>query len=118
MRRPRTRLAYCTGIRRCPSLTHTTPAITTMAMITNGMIRRMPSGPVMMGAAWCGMRPTMPAKMMKLIPFPRPRSLISSPSHISRIVPAVNERSRLRVWKLKKLEAGRTPAFWSRTVKP
>ena len=60
----------------------------------------------------------MPAKMMKLMPFPRPRSLISSPSHISRIVPAVNESSRLKVWKLKNEAAGRTPAFWSRTVKP
>ena len=87
-------------------------------MIRNGMILRIPSGPLMMGAAWCGMRPTMPAKMMKLMPFPRPRSLISSPSHMSRIVPAVNESSRLRVWKLKNEADGRTPAFCSRTVKP
>ena len=60
----------------------------------------------------------MPAKMMKLMPLPSPRSLISSPSHMSRIVPAVNDSSRLRVWKLKKLDAGSTPAFCRRTVNP
>ena len=38
-----------------------------------------------------GNRPTMPAKMMKLIPFPMPRSLMSSPSHMRMIVPAVSE---------------------------
>ena len=101
MRRPRTRLAYWTGIRRWPSLTHTTPAMTRMAMMMNGTIRAQPSGPEMTGAAWCGMRPTIPAKMMKLMPLPMPRSLISSPSHISRMVPAVKLSSSERVWKLK-----------------
>ena len=51
----------------------------------------------MIGPICCGMLPTMPAKMMKLMPLPRPRSLISSPSHISRIVPAVKLSSRLIV---------------------
>ena len=32
----------------------------------------------------------MPAKMMKLMPFPMPRSLISSPSHMRMSVPAVS----------------------------
>ncbi len=32
----------------------------------------------------------MPAKMMKLIPLPIPFSVISSPSHIRRIEPAVS----------------------------
>ena len=118
MRRPRTRLAYCTGMRRCPSLMKTTPAITTIAIRMKGMIRSSPSGPVTIGAARCGSRPTIPAKMMKLIPFPRPRSLISSPSHISRIVPAVKERSSDRVSKEKSGEAGMTPLAESRTEKP
>ena len=32
----------------------------------------------------------MPAKMMKLMPLPIPRSVISSPSHMRRIVPAAS----------------------------
>ncbi len=39
MRRPRTRLAYCTGMRRWPSLMNTTAATTTTATMTNGMRR-------------------------------------------------------------------------------
>ena len=116
--RPRTRLAYWTGIRRWPSLMKTTPAITTIAIRMNGMMRSSPSGPVTIGAARCGRRPTMPAKMMKLMPLPRPRSLISSPSHISRIVPAVNESRSDRVSKLKSGFGGMTPFAESSTEKP
>ncbi len=36
----------------------------------------------------------MPAKMMKLMPLPIPFSVISSPSHIRTIAPAV----RLMIW--------------------
>ena len=39
----------------------------------------------------------MPAKMMKLMPLPMPRSVISSPIHISRIVPAVSVTIWVRV---------------------
>ena len=60
----------------------------------------------------------MPAKMMKLIPLPSPRSLISSPSHISRIVPAVNESSSERVSKLKSGFWGMTPFAERSTEKP
>ena len=42
----------------------------------------------------CGMRLTMPAKMMKLMPLPMPRSVMSSPSHIVKMVPAV----RVMIW--------------------
>ncbi len=41
-----------------------------------------------------GRRPTIPAKMMKLTPLPIPFSVISSPSHMSRMEPAV----RVRIW--------------------
>ena len=41
-----------------------------------------------------GTRPTMPAKMMKLIPLPMPFSVMSSPRNISRIEPAV----RVMIW--------------------
>ena len=60
----------------------------------------------------------MPAKMMKLMPLPRPRSLISSPSHMSRMVPAVKLSSRLRVSKLKSGLGGMTPLAESSTLKP
>ena len=60
----------------------------------------------------------MPAKMMKLMPLPRPRSLINSPSHMSRIVPDVQAMSSENVSKLKNGLTGMTPAFWSRIEKP
>ena len=41
-----------------------------------------------------GARLTMPAKMMKLMPLPMPFSVISSPSHIRVIEPAV----RVTIW--------------------
>ena len=41
-----------------------------------------------------GIRDTMPAKMMKLIPLPIPFSVMSSPSHIRRTEPAV----RVTIW--------------------
>ncbi len=60
----------------------------------------------------------MPAKMMKLMPLPRPRSLISSPSHMSRMVPAVQLSSSESVSKLKNGFCGITPLAASRTLKP
>ena len=36
----------------------------------------------------------MPAKMMKLMPLPMPRSVMSSPIHITSTVPAV----RVTIW--------------------
>ncbi len=60
----------------------------------------------------------MPAKMMKLMPLPSPFSLISSPSHIRRIVPAVKLSSRLSVSMLNSGLAGMTPFALSRTLMP
>ena len=44
-----------------------------------------------------GKRAMMPIKMMSEIPFPIPRSVICSPSHIMNIVPAVRNRTVLIV---------------------
>ena len=44
-----------------------------------------------------GTRLTMPAKMMKLMPLPIPFSVISSPSHIRMIAPAVSVTIWVRV---------------------
>ena len=38
-----------------------------------------------------GMSVTMPAKMIREIPFPMPRSVICSPSHMMNAVPVVSE---------------------------
>ena len=40
-----------------------------------------------------GMRATMPAMMMRLMPLPMPYSSICSPSHIRKMVPAVMVRT-------------------------
>ena len=46
------------------------------------------------------MRATMPAKMMKLMPLPMPRSVMSSPIHMTSTVPAVSVKSCVSVSKL------------------
>ena len=88
--RPRTRLAYWTGIRRWPSWMYTITATATRATIAKAT-NAIASGLAKNACIALGARLTMPAKMMKLIPLPMPFSVISSPSHISRIEPAVSE---------------------------
>ena len=61
----------------------------------------------------------MPAKMMKLMPFPIPFSVISSPSHMSRMEPEV----RLTIWTMVSSEARSnrvvsTPALLRTARKP
>src|SRR5262249_3057093 len=88
MRRPTMRLAYCTGMRRWPCSTNTTPmmmirAATQTALKSTGpRVSRivLPSD---------GMRAAMPAKISSDMPLPMPRSVISSPIHITRAAPAV-----------------------------
>ena len=90
------------------------------------MIRSRPSGPVTMGAARCGSRPTMPAKMMKLIPLPIPFSVISSPSHMSTTAPAVRVIIWIHDWGFARLnpptmipwalKADRMPKAWRRAI--
>ena len=90
MRRPITRLAYWIGMRRWPSWTNTTPATTARAM--NGiMTLKTWSGFVHQACRPCGRRLTIEAKIISEMPLPMPRWVISSPIHISRIVPAVSE---------------------------
>ena len=105
-------------MRRWPSLMKTTAATMRIANTMNGTMRASASGPLMIGPICCGTLPTMPAKMIRLMPLPRPRSLISSPSHISRIVPAVKLSSRLIVSTLNRSVAGMTPFALSRTLMP
>ena len=88
MRRPITRLAYWTGIRRWPSWMKTIAAITPSAR--NGMITlKTWSGFVHQADTPCGMRDTIEAKIISEMPLPMPRWVISSPIHISSTHPAV-----------------------------
>ena len=82
IRRPTTRFAYWTGIRRWPSWTKTIPTITAIAM--KGIITTK---------TWSGfvhhlrcpgkIREAIEAKIISEMPLPMPRWVISSPSHIS-----------------------------------
>ena len=66
-----------------------------------------------------GIRDTIPAKMMKLIPFPIPFSVMSSPSHIRRTEPAVRVTIWVRVANEARLKSVvRTPCEFSRARKP
>src|SRR3954454_15012159 len=86
MRRPMTRLAYCTGIRRWPSWMNTTAAITARAR--NGMpTLKTWSGFVHHACTPCGKRATIDAKIISEMPLPMPRCVMSSPIHISSTVP-------------------------------
>ncbi len=44
----------------------------------------------------CGIRATIPAMMMRDAPFPTPNSVMSSPSHMTAIAPAMRERTTIK----------------------
>ena len=95
MRRPTTRLAYCTGIFRCPSCITMTAAVTATIMTRSPSSTNSLSSPVADAACTSdtiaeGRRTTMPAKMMSEIPLPIPFSEICSPSHMISAVPVVS----------------------------
>ena len=60
--------------------------------------------PAIAPGAWL----TMPAKMMKLMPLPMPRSVMSSPSHIRAIEPAVSVAIWVNVAPFAEVEARTT----------
>ena len=87
----------------------TTPKAMNAAMF--GLAMNAPMAP----GAWL----TMPAKMMKLMPLPMPRSVISSPIHISATDPAVRVTIWVRVSKLARSNVlSSTPCELSRARKP
>ncbi len=93
IRRPTTLLAYWTGIFLCPSVTITTRTTTARAITRNarkprGLIPPLPRAP-MVPMVEGSKRETIPAKISKEIPLPIPRSEMTSPSHISKILPPV-----------------------------
>ncbi len=62
-------------------------------MSVRAIIRMIGISPILMSLKVsimaAGKRATMPAKMMREMPFPMPRSVICSPSHMMKAVPEV-----------------------------
>jgi len=98
--RPTMRLAYCTGILRCPVSMKTMAPTTATMKTARKMTARIPISPVAtrrnVFRTPSGPRQTMPAKMMSEIPLPIPRSVICSPSHMMKAVPAVSVMTVMR----------------------
>ena len=88
IRRPIIRLAYCTGIRRCACSMKTTSA-----MITTPRARMPRNVAQPLASLICqpsvGSRAAIEVKIRTDMPLPTPRSVISSPSHMTTPVPAV-----------------------------
>ena len=87
------RLAYCTGILRTAWVMTTTAAITPTISATTPSATSGASVParILSNAASTafGAPPRMFTKMMSEMPLPMPCSVIFSPSHMTRMVPAV-----------------------------
>src|SRR5208337_31003 len=99
MRRPTTRLAYCTGMRRCAPSTKTMNATTATINTRSPRIAIGVNAPHACVLAFSyrskmarGKPTTMPTKMISDIPLPMPRSLICSPSHMMNAEPVVSVR--------------------------
>ncbi len=86
IRRPTTRLAYCTGMRRSPVVIQMTATTTASAMTMKSTIDTT----LCVSSFWVpdGMRDTMLMKIMIDMPLPMPRAVMSSPSHMTATAPA------------------------------
>ena len=89
MRRPTTRFANCTGIRRWPDSTATIPRIIRRPIAKITVNLNQPAS-VSSAPPWNGRRDTTDAKIRIDMPLPMPRWVISSASHITSAVPAVH----------------------------
>ena len=97
IRRPTTRRAYWTGILRSPRSTKTMNPTTTIiatTITTATMTFHWPVTKTFSYTFWTapGRPTTMPAKMIRDMPLPMPRSVICSPSHMMNAVPVVRVR--------------------------
>ena len=88
MRRPTWRLAYWIGMRRWPSFMNTTARIT--PSVTTGSASRSNVPPLSQASIAGGAAVRIEAKISSEMPLPTPRWVISSPIHISSVVPAVS----------------------------
>ena len=110
--RPDTRLAYCTGIRRIPRSMYTTAAMMkTMKTISPTAAPAESVSALTASTSVCpagGMRATIPAKMMSEMPLPMPLSVMRSPSHMMKAVPAVSVTTVMNVNHSVLTESGTT----------
>ena len=88
MRRPTIRFAYWIGIRRWPSWMKTTAA--TIDSAISGKKSFSIGPPFHQAAIPSGAPVRIEAKMSSEMPLPIPRLVISSPIHISSVVPTVS----------------------------
>ena len=88
IRRPIIRLAYWTGIRRCACSMKTTKKMTSR---TSAITRENLPQPllILICQPSLGSRAMIEVKIRTDMPLPTPRSVISSPSHMTTPVPAV-----------------------------
>ena len=86
------RLAYSTGMRRCDCSTNTTAAMITIPPSTTATASSM-LWLVAIAAMDCGKRAAIEVKISSDMPLPTPRSVMSSPIHMMRPVPAVMVRT-------------------------
>ena len=95
MRRPTCRLAYWIGMRRTPSFTKTMPS--TMATAMMPMITAVTGGSPSQPRSAAGRADTIEQKMSSEMPLPTPFCVMSSPIHITSVVPAVSEMTMRKV---------------------
>ncbi len=91
MRRPTMRLAYCTGTRRWACSTNTTATTTAIPRASTTRNVAQPRSCWMLHKA-AGKLATTDVKISTDMPLPTPRSVMSSPSHMTTPVPAVITR--------------------------
>jgi len=96
-RRPCTRFAYDTGMRRCARSMNTMAGMqaTTMTRMSTVMAMPRPLSAVEV-SDWKiadGTRATMDVKMMSDMPLPMPRCVMSSPIHMMQAVPATSVKT-------------------------
>ena len=104
MRRPTMRRALWMGMRRSLRSTKTMNATTAIMPATSSSTTRMVNEPQASVWTFCtssatprGRPATMPAKISRLMPLPMPRSVICSPSHMMKAVPAVSVSTVIRM---------------------
>ena len=92
--RPTTLRGICTGIFRDAIVIATTPPHTPMTTATSATMAKIPISPTIKAsnvrATAAGNVSMMEKKISRLMPLPIPRSVICSPSHITKTAPVVS----------------------------
>ena len=89
VRRPTTRFAYCTGMRRWLCSTNTTTAMTANSSNNSRNVLMGPFDEWNTAKMFAGNAAAIEVKISSDMPLPTPRSVMRSPSHMTKTVPAV-----------------------------